>query len=251
MKINNDVSQALYILKGYAIVSVICAHCFYRNPILQNMTSICGLLGVPIFLICAGLLLDTDKTITELLKGKILSVILPWIFYGIITYFISTKFKGVDFTNMVLWIFGYKTWLYYVPVYLVCIILVHFFKNNALLVISIIVCIISNILTNIGVLNFDVITPYQNPINWIGFISIGVYLRRNNFLMYGIRNCSLDKKIVLSFSFIIIQIIGYFILLDHGFVINYWNLYSILFEITGFYFLYLLSYKMINSSFFI
>lgn len=63
-------SDALYRLRGIAIMTVIAAHCIYKNESLQVLTDIIGTIGVPIFLVLNGFFINMNQDVGDFIKNK-------------------------------------------------------------------------------------------------------------------------------------------------------------------------------------
>ncbi len=219
-----------YLLRSVAILSVAFAHCVYSNTEYQRITSFVGLFGVPIFLVLSGYYFNAEGSISLFIKKK-LKVIIPWIVWGILTYsFMAVRSKGFSIYNLFLWIVGYKTWLYYIPVLIItqCIFW-KFYKSNIFSIIMVITTIISIVVTyalepNIG------ITNYQNPLNWVGFFASGRLVQNNKERIYSIISKS---KGLLWMSYLTLSVVFIPIYYFSTIEISYFNIYSFLIETLG------------------
>lgn len=176
-----NVSDALYVLKAFGIFSVAAAHCVSNGGAIDRVLGICGTIGVPIFLVLSGVFFEHNYSILEFFIRKWKRIIVPWIVWGVGTYVLSVLSLGTDISlvGCVNWILGNRTWLYFVPVLLICMLILKIRCNCAFLCIVIGVSILSNTLTILGVFrNTQYLTNYQNVLNWILFFAIGIILRR-------------------------------------------------------------------------
>lgn len=124
-------SDTAYIMKGLAILSVIFAHCVYDDPNIQRGSSIIGTIGVPVFLVLSAIFFDTKESSRSLIQKKLQRLILPWILWGTVTYIISClSNNSPSIFGGIKWIFGNYTWLYFVPVLLICFILCYICENT-------------------------------------------------------------------------------------------------------------------------
>lgn len=174
-------SDSLYRLRGIAILTVIVAHCTYNSKSLQTLADIIGTIGVPVFLVLNGFFINMNQNVEVFIKTKFKKIVVPWIVWSVITYGVlilaggKTEITVIDFLK---WMIGYKTWLYYVPIMLINMIIIIMMRNQKkLLYATLCFSILSNILTIIGI-DIPIITNYQNPFNWTMFMIIGVLLRK-------------------------------------------------------------------------
>lgn len=220
-------SDFFYRLRGIAIISVACAHCLQlSNPILSKIGGMLGTLGVPIFLICSGYFFKRiDK---GSYKKKCNSIILPWIIWGSFSYGLSVVMTSgwLSFSDWFFFLIGHRTWLYYVPVYLLIILFYSAFSFKGLDIVVIITSLLSNVLSYKGFFDFahDYFTLYQNPLNFILFFAVGRLIRQ-----YSI------NSVIRIRSFFLIPVIIIALLLLYCFItfdlkVMYTNPLSILFE---------------------
>lgn len=182
-------SDAIYILKAFAMCSIVYAHLSFFTPLTTVMGAV-GTMGVPVFLILAGYLTKPEKArFTTVLLKLCKRIIIPWLILGTFTFLthIIADNASFSFDNYARWILGYLTWLYYVPVYLFCRIVEFFFyrlhrKTIRFVVLSFFISIslLSKYLTQIGILGLGWITPFQNPFNFICYYFIGIVFKRND-----------------------------------------------------------------------
>lgn len=240
MKNGTDESNFFYILKGFAIISVIIAHTAVLNSnyikfddsILALFGSF-GLLGVPCFFLAAGYFYyNFNKSFKGLILNKLNSIILPWIFCGTIVYLISSFFgsKGnsISVHSYIMFIIGNGSLFYFLPDLLFFYILFYFIKPKiGILIVPLFIINIASILTLNSFLN-----PYLNPLNFISFFAAGLILRKRNMLDYvnGLRKYIVP--IVIIFLLVLIYI-SYFENTDSG-GFAYFKISSLVFEILGF-----------------
>ena len=222
------VSKSFYIMRMLAIISVATAHCSsYIGFFPETLRQMIGTIGVPIFFISSGYYFKPVKTVYCFLEKR-KSVIIPWVIFGILTYALEGlkvgRFSG---EGLIRWIFGYKTWLYYVPVLICFYILFQLFNSNIWIAIWEIVFLFFFCLSTLGIIMEDNgwITLYQIPFNNIGFFAAGIALKR-----YGIEKvicCTIRKKTIVIIAFLLISVLY----LNSG-QIGYWeSILSIPFEL--------------------
>lgn len=177
-----DNSKALYVIKAFAILSVIFAHCVYKNPTVQKMTSLIGIVGVPVFLICAGIFFNQNESPKLFWVKKVKGIVVPWMIFGTITYLLSA-ILGNDFSfhSFLFWLIGYGTWLYYVTILLLYYLLFRAIKWSGLPYVMIAVGIVSIVL-DVYKLNpiSNLIGNYLNMFSRVGFFAVGMLLKKEN-----------------------------------------------------------------------
>jgi hypothetical protein len=210
------INSILNVAKFLAIISVILAHC--RNTdyfFLSNLTERLGTLGVLTFLIIGGYYFNIEKYgFIPFFKNKLRTIFIPWMFTGTIVYLVGLHFDLIDW---LLWIVGYKTYLYYLTIIMSCFLIVSFFNNKKQLYFFIFLTILSISLTSYGYIDLLVFKlskgtmvfyNYLNVFNWLGFFSIGVLLKKNmsyflNFLNKNVFYILILYILCLFFSFYI------------------------------------------------
>ena len=81
MERNN--SNAFFVVKAFAALSIVSAHCVYRNtPQVQAITDLFGMVGVPIFLIVAGVFFKQNEENDTFWMKKLKGIIVPWVTFG-------------------------------------------------------------------------------------------------------------------------------------------------------------------------
>ena len=177
------ISDMMNVGRVFAIIFVIVAHISVdKASALWSVYNILGTLGAPLFLVISGYYFKRHP-LKVFLKKKTTSVLIPWVVLGSITYlrtFISSP-DSIDVSSWLAWLLGYKTYLYFIPVLVVCWMV--FFHNNCIsLVGTIAVNILSLIATQFGWLDSIItnigLTNYLNPLNWIGFFAFGILLSK-------------------------------------------------------------------------
>lgn len=242
------VSQTLYVARFFAILFVVFAHCpFSENTIFFKIGSLIGTIGVPIFLICSGYFLDYKKDNKSFWKSKLLHIVIPWIILGTITYFIAQMWAhstAFSFNGWAKWLVGSKTWLYYVPVLLICIFLSRLSSNKIYLLTLFCISITSLLLTRYSVLNFEgPITNYMNPLNFLCFYILGIFLGK----IYKNKEKFTIKPIIFYILLFLVMSLS-ILYISFGENISYWgSLFSLPFEIIASLFFILLSSIICNS----
>ena len=176
---NEKDKQYIYILKAIAIFFVICAHVANidsQNRIIHLMAIILenmGSLGIGIFYFFAGYFFTTQKSFLQFMNDKLKNILIPWLFTGVVIYLYVNIRKGdINFKELLLWLVGYKTYLYFLTNLLFFYCFYFLFTTKKIVILSsFLFGIISLNLTAFGFLNE--INPYLNPFNFIIYFSIG------------------------------------------------------------------------------
>ncbi len=189
-KLTSRESVALFILKAFAILSVIAAHTVVvdeSNTINDFITSawvIFGRVGVVIFFITGGFLYHrTDGDNKQYWKKKFFRIIIPWIICSCITFGISIiGGNNLSLLSFIKWIFGYGTWYYYIVMYMLFLFIFKFFyKHNWVLYTLMAINVIALIL-KVAPLSFMTVRwgvfDYLNPLFWVGYFSLGIIIRK-------------------------------------------------------------------------
>ena len=168
---DNSISNLFYNIRGCAIISVAYAHSLsLSTPLLCDLSSLMGIIGVPCFLIASGYFYRKQEW-KEFLQSKIINIVVPWFIWSSVCYSVSCLAvnNAISIVHYLQYISGYGTWLYYVPVYLVITVIYNFINNRYFLILSLLISFCSCIFTYYNVYNLSIITSYQNPLNWCGF----------------------------------------------------------------------------------
>ncbi len=167
-----------------AILCVISAHFTIKNSVwIADFYSAIGSVGVVLFFITAGYYYKRYP-LPVLCRKKLKGVVLPWVVLGSLVWFVTCTLQGTgyEFAALLLWLLGYKTYLYFVVVLLICFALFYVLRRTVFLLLAIVVHAISLALTVLGymqnVISWLHITNYLNVLNWVGFFAIGLLLQR-------------------------------------------------------------------------
>ena len=241
------ISGSLYVLKALAIICVAAAHCpGFNSPFAESARALLGTLGVPVFLICSGFFFKRDEEAKTFWLKKLKTIVVPWLVWGVITFMIPVLAGTYKFGVLPLakWIIGYKTWLYFVPVLLLCFVLFRISKARAWDIFMLTVFAASWILTYAKVLKYGkLITEYQNVFNFTGFFLLGMFLRKKDALN---KLCAAPPAAKIGVS--VLWILTGVLYAVFGKSIIYWgSLMSIPFELLGFVSLFWLSCRISES----
>ena len=223
-------SDFFYRLRGCAILSVAYAHSFsLSDVVLRQVASLIGIIGVPLFLIASGYYFK-EQPLKEFLRSKLINIIIPWFIWGSVAYFISNVAdrETIHFWKHVSYLIGYGTWLYYVPIYLIITFIFNFINSRPYLILFLLISFFSCTLTFSSLHNIEIITPYQNPLNWVGFFALGVLLKEKSFEKWS-KN-SIGVILIVGILFILLGYLTIFF----GLKVCYWNPLCFIFELLGF-----------------
>jgi len=238
---SNTVSERFNILKVLSILSVIMAHSRKVNlGWVSYATEVLGALGVVIFFIIAGYYFNLNKYgYAIFFKRKIQTIIIPWVFTGSILFLVGNEFTVLRWLN---WLAGNGSYLYYLTILIILYVLFGKIQNRNVLFLLIVLNICSLIYTNMFLLPTNtLITNYLNPLNWVGFFSIGVLLQKQNSLLVTVDRYSF----LFPFLFLVFCIVGYKFEPNYG---GYFSKLAFFIEITGAGSLFLLSKYLLRYS---
>lgn len=169
----------------YCLISIVAAHLYFPEPFFTMIMHRLGTVGVVGFLVMAGYFYKPVKfgSFVNLLKKKAISIGVPWIAMGVLTWAYNAVLNPNkrSVLELIKWVLGNSTYLYYMPVLVLCFII--FYKHNiATLTAAVGLNIASVLLTATGVLAPIIealhITNHLNVFNWIGFFAVGMLLQR-------------------------------------------------------------------------
>lgn len=109
------ISDFFYRLRGFAIISVVYAHCLFSDVSMSYAANLIGIIGVPVFLIASGYFFR-KQSIKDFITSKFANIVVPWLIWGSVAYFVSLLAGG--HIKYIPYLLGFGTWLYYVPLYL-------------------------------------------------------------------------------------------------------------------------------------
>ena len=239
-EITEKESKTFYVMKGFFILSVIAAHV---NTMISNTLvhavityfwNIFGTIGVIGFFLLGGFFYkrkeEDDK---EFWKGKLFSIIIPWLLCSLLTFGIKWITSGINsFWDVFKWIIGYGSLYYYITIFLFFLfIFKYFYKHDWALYSCIGLTLVSLILYSfeIDYWQWAVDSKYLNPLNWIGFFAGGILIRK-----YRLDRILLQKWIVFAIS-IVLLVFEFFIMWRLG-VNTYFHIITPIWGITLFVF---------------
>lgn len=196
MPISRKESDIIWKAKAVAIVLTVCAHCntvpenasFAARTVSYFLASL-GSLGVPIFLFLSGYLFSY-KPLMKCIKMKIKSVIVPWLVCGTLVYIYIyiRKIEQISFSTYFKWIIGSNTYLWYLSISVLLIILgecICYISNRTKIAIQCIGIICMSIslaillLERIDVLVFH---PYFDIFRWQWIFALGMIARQKRLI---------------------------------------------------------------------
>lgn len=192
-KLTVQESTAINISKALSILSVLSAHtvAVSNTDLLSKAVSsfwvLYGEVGVIAFFIIGGFLYNrTPNDGITFWKKKFSRIILPWLICSTITYAIhgiaDHHLSAVEYLK---WIFGSRTWYYYITLYILFLFLFkRFYNKDTILLLLMGIQTIVLILISFGVsttIPWDFFTVYLNPLHWVGYFSLGILIRRHRW----------------------------------------------------------------------
>lgn len=208
-----DERRLIFAIKSIALVSIVAAH---STPINSNSNKLnanfswllyqFGSIGVALFFIISGYLYykSTNRSITLLLRKKTNNILLPWVFTGTIVYlYVHIRNNNISVISWLNFLIGNGSYLYYLTLLFVFYVLFYSKpKKSFVLYFGIIVFLISIILTSIGYL--DIINPYLNPFNFLGYFIVGIIMYENNNFIRVVLMCRSKLLYLLVLYFIVL-----------------------------------------------
>lgn len=208
-------NETIDYIKGFAIISVISAHC---NAILDSTNKFAevsslllqniGTLGVICFFVISGILFHyPGKNVRQFLKKKIRNIVIPWFISAICVYlYVYLRKPPITLKGCLNFVLGNGSYCYYLTVLMVLYFLftlIPFMRKNSILLICEGITVVSSVwFYNIGGVN-----PYLNLFNWIGYFALGVQISENQ------KSWEKIKRYISSKSLLAAEISGGYILL--------------------------------------
>ena len=231
VSIDKQSSQCIYNMKAMAVISVIFAHCSYsgKSDFLKVMYMNIGSIGVPVFFLLSGLLYNLEKyTVKEFVLNKMRYLIIPWIICGIAVYFYVTVRKGgIGLISLGNFLIGNGSYLYYMTMLIMCMVICYVLHNNKACVVFMLVSFANYIFGYI--VKSDNINQYLNPLNWIGYFSAGLYIRRYGNINKIFSVLSKNTGILMMYCILILCIMSCL-----NIKLLYWDVWHILYSIAAF-----------------
>lgn len=189
------INVRMYLLKAFAIVTVVLAHTncdLIQNPIDFYLIKRLSAVGVFSFFFLSGYYFrvkDWKRFFDSNLKG----LIIPWITLGSFNYLYGLIRTGEElkFLSYLKYILGSGSMYYFCTVLIILKILMNFIciKNKGLvihyllLVITVLSITISSVIAPLVMkYSHNIITPYLNVFNWIGIFALGIVAKEKNLI---------------------------------------------------------------------
>lgn len=233
-KIEKEKSDLIWRLKGIAIFTVFFAHVPYNGPYewISYIYNLLGMLGVPSFLILSGFF-DYNSS-TNLIKTA-RNLFVPVLIWGLISYvfanYIALLSLHVQVLDVLKWIYGCGSWLYFVPVLFWCKILSMCFDRYYYILL--LISLMSIYLTAKNMMPYnEYFTAYTNPFNFYVYFQTGRIIRQNNIELLSV------KLFLMSLAVCIISLCAW------SETPSYFSLYSVVVSICSFVVLYRIAYHI-------
>jgi len=217
----NKERKLIYLLKAFAIFSVVCAHtavepenCSFVVRLIVKLLSYTGTLGVPLFFIISAFLFAKNKhSFTVFWKIKSKTIILPWVFCETIVWlYVVLRKGGISLVAWLKFLLGINHSTYYLTILLILYFMFWWIKKSN---VGVTVCILfSAVMLITGgwgntiamKLNQWTITPYMNLLNWMIYFASGILLQKTEKikdLFYLSKKVFLASSLGLSFMMVI------------------------------------------------
>lgn len=227
-------SNSIYLARFIALVCITSAHASMGDGYLINSFANAG---VAVFFLVSGIYYNPCTFVDRIRKSK--KFVIPWVVLGSSTFVLNCilthDFSIIDYF---LWIIGYNTYLWYLTIYLIIMIVFSICsieKNKHLQICMIILMIVSR--TICAYFNISGPAGFLNIFNWIGFTAIGVLIAQKFDRIYN------SKKIFLGIALAILAvcIAGSMILNDD---IHYFGFTSVFSQLVWCYLILYISTKL-------
>ncbi len=251
--INDRESKAFYILKAFAIYSVMIAH--LSDIVADQGWLVYGLtraaeplacLGVPAFLAVSGFFYRRRPGDTvSFWKKKLVFLILPWLVAGLLRNLVDILLAGFNGMETVWYYLQRMVGLnssFYFPALLIMMFLLFKWTWNRpwFLWLCVAVTAVSLVVERYWLNGVSelITTPYLNPLNWCGFFALGILARRYRW----------DREICehryIGWSLVGVSLAWYGVMTFFIPAEGYFSPISALFEVCGMAALYFLSYGL-------
>ena len=177
-------SAAIDYIKGLAVLSVISAHCnsvFNSTSAFADVSSLIlqniGTFGVICFMVISGMLfrMPVGNTKVFWLK-KLKTILIPWIVSGTCVWlYVYLRKPPLTLSSWANFLIGNGSYLYYLTILMLFYVIfsfLPFMRTNA----ALLVCEAVTAISCIWRYQIGDMTPYLNPLNWIGFFALGMHI---------------------------------------------------------------------------
>lgn len=247
-------SRAFFIIKAFAIFSVLVAHLsgvIYDLGTAVTVATVAlepwDIIGVPVFIAVSGFFYRRKPhDTTSFWKKKGITIVMPWLVAGALRNLVDVFIyhKGETFLYCIQRMLGFTSSFYF-PFLLIMLFAVFKLVGNrpALLWVSIGVNAVSLILEGLGLNYVSILlgTPSLNVLNWAGFFALGMLARRYRW----------DRKLIQSpaagwislAAFAVLYCLTAYGAFKQG-ENTYYRIDAAIFELSSLLALYFLSYKL-------
>ena len=191
----NRISKTLYMLRMVAICTVVLAHSNCEsvgNSIDYYLLKRLACTGVFLFFFISGYYVRY-KPWKELMKGIVVSIVVPWLVWGTANHVLGLILSGESFSivSYFLYIIGSGSMYYYCTMYVAIRIILNFLLRNCksnkvfylLILMTIITLVFSSNLTEaIKKVSAGTITAYLNIFSWIGIVAFGYIVKEKRLI---------------------------------------------------------------------
>lgn len=231
-------SRTIYIVKAFAVLSIICAHCCgvlegssFANVVSSTFLSSLGSIGVGVFLFLSGyLMFFTQKNATAFFLSKIRTLLVPWLLCGTAVYLYITLRKGnLSVFGLVKWLLGVDTYLYYMTVLSVLYVAFFFIRKRKWVLIAAL-CLSGGWNIVLGILREgtlgETVAIYLDPIRFAFFFVLGLLVAN---LSLGERLFAVCKRYAVLLGGLLLTLLT--ILSVCGEKVDYFKVYYIFVEL--------------------
>lgn len=237
-RISEKDSMALYFVKTMAILASVAAHVSVMdlstpvNAFFTRMWDMVSCISVGGFLIIGGIFYTrTPGDSRSFWRRKAGSMILPWLFCGMLTYGYRAIYEPSSLLGLVYWLIGKGSWLYYVTIHLLMLVLFKPIHRNVPALWGCVAVTVVQLLLKTGgggvPSPFD--SDYLNPLHWIGFFALGILLRRQGLRFE--KKFLLGCAVVLAVSSVVVY---------RRWIYNYFHILNMVFSVSAFFVLFAL-----------
>lgn len=238
-------SMALYFVKVMAILASVAAHVSIMdlstpvNAFFTRMWDMVSCISVGGFLIIGGILYTRPPGDSRSFwKRKATTMILPWLFCGLLTYGYRAIYEESSLLGLAYWLIGKGTWLYYVTIHLLMLLLFKPIRENvpALWACVAVTAVQLVLKTKGGGVPSPFDSDYLNPLHWIGFFALGVLLRRQGLRL---------SKWFLGLCAVVLAVTS--VIVYRRWIYNYFHILNAAFSVSAFFMLFALGRRLAGS----
>ena len=178
-------NPTISLLKGLAIFSVVCAHCYSIPAYAGEFERACslilhnlGTLGVLVFFVVSGYLFRVTD-VKSFLAKKALGICLPWLVGATAVYlYVALRKPPITLGDYVSFLFGNGSYFYYLTVLMLLYLLFLFlpFLRRTAACVAMMAITVASVFFLYSV-ELVYITQYLNILNWCGYFALGVFIR--------------------------------------------------------------------------